>query len=172
MDKKINKKVASYVVDLKGAIRNKILGLSLEQKLPKESEELLEYIYNYERLCITKEDLSKRKRIQNSIPTTNRCHAKRANGEQCTRKQKEGYCFCGTHIKGIPHGEISIIENNDKNIILHDVFAHEIGGIVYYLDKNKNVFSTEDILKNIKNPRVIAKYIIEDDNYHIPTFGI
>ena len=66
-----------------------------------------EYIYEYPRLVICKEDLIKRKRIKNSIPCLNRCSAKRADGDQCTRRRKDGCDFCGTHAKGTPHGLIS-----------------------------------------------------------------
>ena len=59
--------------------------------------DLIEYVFDYERLCLTKEDFIKRKRIKNAIPTSNRCNAKRANGEQCTRRRKYNCNFCGTH---------------------------------------------------------------------------
>lgn len=170
MEKKLNRKIADYIVEHKQSIKQKAISLqfSEEQKI----EELLQYIYNLERLTLTKDDVSKRKRIKNTIPVVNRCHAKRANGEQCTRKQKSGHCFCGTHVKGAPHGEISINENKNEDIITCEVFAEEIGGIVYYLDKNFNVYSTEDILKKKQNPEIIAKYTLNNNVYNIPKFGI
>ena len=48
----------------------------------------------------------KRKRVKNSVPFHERCKAKRANEAQCTRRRRDGSKFCGTHIKGTPHGEI------------------------------------------------------------------
>ena len=56
------------------------------------------------------QDFVKRKRVKNTIPTENRCSAKRACGQQCTRRKKGESCFCGTHIKGIPHGEINQVK--------------------------------------------------------------
>ena len=78
----------------------------------------------------------KRKRVKNIVPYCDRCKARRANTEQCSRRKKEDEEFCGTHIKGIPHGRI---ENNDedsgpkkKKI---QVWVEEIKGITYYIDK-------------------------------------
>ena len=51
--------------------------------------ESLKYIYDYERLTLNKDDFMKRKRVKNSVPFCDRCCAKRASGEQCTRRKKE-----------------------------------------------------------------------------------
>ena len=41
------------------------------------------------------------------IPPNERCCGIRANGQQCTRRKKEGQDkYCGTHIKGTPHGTL------------------------------------------------------------------
>jgi len=45
-------------------------------------------------------------------------------------------------------------------------------GIVYYLDKYKNVYNTEDIMKEIDNPKVIAKYEFKNNKYAIPSLGL
>ena len=63
-----------------------ILGL-LEQT---QGKELLQYIYDYSIIEITKMDLQKRKRVKNSVPFCERCCALRANNEQCTRRKKAG----------------------------------------------------------------------------------
>lgn len=171
MDRKLNKRIADYVVNFKNNIKKKAIDLNFNEE--EKLEDLVSYIFEYDRLILSQEDVSKRKRIKNTIPSSNRCHAKRANGEQCTRKQKEGCTFCGTHVKGIPHGIINNTENaEDDNIVVADVFAEEIGGIVYYLDKNNNVFQTEDVLNNKTNPKIIAKYTHINDVYHIPSLGI
>jgi hypothetical protein len=49
-----------------------------------------------------------------------------------------------------------------------EVNAIDIKGIVYYLDDNGNVYDTEDVISNVKNPRIIAKYEKTGDNYSIP----
>ena len=42
-------------------------------------------------------------------------------------------------------------------------------GITYYIDMNNNVYSPSDILGNIENPRVIAKWELQDGKYTIPS---
>jgi hypothetical protein len=105
----------------------------------------------------------------------NRCIAKRANGEQCTRRRKDDCEFCGTHYKGTPNGLMqNQLECSEANSIQKlEVFAEEIKGIVYYVDKFTNVYKTEDILSEKQNPEIIAKYVLTDDNkYTIPEFGL
>jgi hypothetical protein len=134
--------------------------------------ELLEFVYDYDRLCLSKEDFIKRKRIKNAIPTSNRCTAKRANGEQCTRRRKDECEFCGTHEKARPHG---LFETNNENIEKTkaiEVIAREVMGIVYYLDQHGNVYDTEDVMNNVVNPKIIAKYILQNDKYTIPSLGL
>jgi hypothetical protein len=106
----------------------------------------------------------------------NRCSAKRANGEQCTRKRRDDCEFCGTHYKGTPHGvttqtDASAETASNESITL-EVFAEEIGGIVYYIDKCKNVYKTDDVLQTKMNPTIIAKWEKMGDKYTIPEFGL
>jgi len=156
MDKRLNKKLEVYVIKFKDDLRDKINGLDFTDK--GKAGELVEFIYEYERLALTRDDFSKRKRVKNSIPGTNRCSAKRASGEQCTRRRKEGCEFCGTHFKGAPHGLIT--SNVESETLKHslEVNAEDIDGIIYYIDKYNNVYKTEDILKSVENPQVIGTY--------------
>lgn len=172
MEKRINKKIETYVTTFKDNIRSKVSELNFDEKT--KMNELLEFVYEYNRFSLLKEDLSKRKRIKNSIPSDNRCNAKRANGEQCTRRRKDDCEFCGTHSKGTPNGLIQDNENSGNIAINHkmEVFAEEIKGIVYYIDNNSNVYNTEDILSEKINPRIIAKYVKDDNKYTIPEFGL
>ena len=163
MDRKLNKRIADYVVEFKKTIKEKALELNFSEN--DKIQELVEFIYNYDRLVLSKEDVSKRKRVKNTIPNTNRCHAKRANGEQCTRKQKEGHCFCGTHVKGTPHGIMNNETEQENMYVIGEVTAEDINGIVYYLDKHGHIFSTEDVLNGIPNPKVVGKYIIQNGTY-------
>ena len=169
MDKRLNRQIESYISKFKNDVKTKVIHMNLPDK--DQANELVSYIFSYDRLVLSKEDVSKRKRVKNSIPNTNRCHAKRATGEQCTRKQKEGCVFCGTHVKGTPHGVIET-EQQDTDKLRVEVFAQEIYGITYYLDKHHNVYSTEDILNNKTNPGIIAKYELRDDVYTIPSLGL
>jgi hypothetical protein len=80
------------------------------------------------------------------------------------------YCceYCGTHIKGTPHG---IMENQEENVLNTtkiEVWAEDIKGIVYYIDKLNNVYDTGDIIKNKVNPKIIAKYVKNGENLSIP----
>ena len=75
-------------------------------------------------------------------------------------------------MKGTPHG---IIDNQDEekvNIQKVEVWAQEIQGIIYYIDNFKNVYQAEDIVINKMNPKIIAKYVKNGENYSIPEFNM
>lgn len=97
----------------------------------------------------------KRKRNKHQIPLNERCLAKKSGGEQCTRRKKDGSNFCGTHIKGTPHGQTTDVSSNLKKV---NVYAEDIDGIIYYIDDIGNVYNSEDVFKKIDNPRVILRY--------------
>ena len=169
MEKRVNKKIEIHYREFKDNIRNKVSSLDFNDTT--KTNELLEYIYDYEKLQLLKDDFIKRKRVKNSIPSLNRCSAKRCNGEQCTRRRKDKSEFCGTHIKGTPHGLIIFDETGGNSIIQKlEVFIVNISGIVYYIDHHGNVYKTEDILEDKQNPAIIAKYVRENGNYSIKEF--
>ncbi len=174
MEKRINDQLKNYLSKFKDDIRNKIVELGLGET--EKINELLEFVYEYNRISFEKEDFMKRKRVKNSVPIENRCNAKRANGEQCTRKRKDSCEFCGTHHKGTPHGIATPNEtaagSNSQEAVTLEVFAEEIGGIVYYIDKFKNVYKTDDVLQAKLNPTVIAKWEKTGEKYTIPEFGL
>ena len=179
MEKRINKKIEVYLTQFKEQISTKLNQINNENQLSANDEfktrmnEMVEFVYEYPRLVLQKDDLSKRKRIKNSIPDLNRCNAKRANDEQCTRRRKEGCEFCGTHAKGTPNGLIhASAENAVHSIQKMEVFAQDICGIVYYIDTRNNVYKTEDILSEKQNPAIIAKYVVDNDKYSIPSLGL
>lgn len=171
MEKRINKKLETYITEFKDSIRNKINELNLDDKVAQN--DLLEFVYDYQRLVLSKDDMIKRKRIKNSIPINNRCSAKRANGEQCTRRKKDDGDFCGTHVKGTPHG---FLQTNGEPLedALHkvEVVAEEIFGIVYYIDDANNVYKTEDIMQEKPNPEIIAKYVRQNGRITVPELGL
>ena len=129
------------------------------------------FIGNYIDITFAKDDFLKRKRVKNMAPQNERCTAKRANGTQCTRRKRTDSKFCGTHIKGIPHGLITtdIVEPSTKTI---NVFTQDIGGIQYWIDNEHNVYKSEDIMNNDVNPRVIAQWVSDGNKYSIPKLGI
>jgi hypothetical protein len=68
-----------------------------------------------------------------------------------------------------PSGEAPTTKN-----VKVDIWAQDIKGIIYYIDKAGNVYDTEDIMKIDKYPkRVIAKYAHDiTSGYSIPSiFG-
>jgi hypothetical protein len=170
MEKRLNKVIETYITNFKNDIKNKVVDLDVEKT---KLNDILEYIFDYNRLTFSKEDFVKRKRVKNSIPQLNRCNAKRANGEQCTRRRKVNCEFCGTHYKGVPYGSIQLLDTNEEqpnNKV--EVIAEDINGIIYYVDKYNNVYKTEDILSGKENPEIIAKCIKDGNVYKIPEFGL
>lgn len=166
MERRLNKKINDYVHTLKTDLVEKIkLYQSTDTQI--DMMELINYVYQYDKLEINKEDLMKRKRVKSTVPVYDRCCAKRANGEQCTRRKKDECQYCGTHVKGTPHG---ILNDNETPVTTKkvDIHAIDIKGIIYYLDAVENVYDTEDIISNKKNPRIIAKYIKTGEEYSIP----
>ena len=171
MERRINKKIETYITSFKDNIRDKsaMLGIKNEQM-----NHLLQYIYDYDRITINKDDFMKRKRVKNIVPFFDRCCANRASGEQCTRRKKDDSEYCGTHMKGTPHGIIEDNEEKDEKEKTQsvEVWAQDIQGIIYYIDNIGNVYQMEDVISNKMNPKIIAKYIKTGEVYSIPEFGI
>jgi hypothetical protein len=170
MERRLNKKLESYITTLKDSIRDKVTQMGMSKN--EQANQLLQFIYDYDRLSFNKEDFQKRKRVKNFVPIFDRCCAKRASNEQCTRRKKEGSEYCGTHMKGTPHGIIDIQGEPKNNLQKVEVWAQDIKGIIYYIDKNFNVYQAEDIISNKINPKVIAKYVKIEEEYSIPEFNI
>ena len=165
MEKRINNKARSYFQTFKDDIKDNILELGISKK---QAAQLLQYIYDYQPIEFEKTDFQKRKRIKNVVPFYERCCALRANNEQCTRRRKGEAKFCGTHIKGTPHGEINQTTSKPTHL-KKTVQAVDIKGIIYYIDDDCNVYDPQDIIENNKNPKIIAKYVKEGDTYRIPS---
>ena len=160
MEKRLNAKIDAYIAKFKHILVEKIQG-------GEDFDELVSYIQEYPGFTLEENDFAKRKRSSNSVPLCERCTAKRIDGTQCTRrKQNEKTVFCGTHIKGTPNGivEASEVKSEMKE---KTVCQQEINGIVYYIDDDGYVYSTEDIQSNKLNPKVIARYQVSDGVYTI-----
>ena len=180
MEVKINSKLEKYQYEFKEAIKDWLSdknALIMSCGTLDATSDFLQFIYDYNKMSINKEDLQKRTRVKNVVPHCDLCMAKIANGAQCTRrKQSETEQFCGTHIKGQPYG----IETNSNDKTKQpqqtkkiEIWVQEIKGINYYIDKTNNVYKPEDIISNIPNPSVIAKWALNEANvYIIPAFGI
>ena len=192
MERRVNKKIEDYIIGFKNEMAKKLQEVANALQVTDVStrDELMRaidntklhcnymtgFVYNYEKLRLGKDDFMKRKRVKSVVPIYERCCAKRANGEQCTRRKKDGETYCGTHIKGTPHSIVDDVEcetPTTKNVKV-DIWAQDIKGIIYYIDKAGNVYDTEDIMKIDKYPkRIIAKYHQDEaGKYSIPSiFG-
>jgi len=170
MESRINNKFDSYVHEFKSSVIDIVKQQGMEQE---KMENIIQLVYDYDKFKLTKEDFTKRKRVKNTIPLHDRCCAKRASGEQCTRRKKEECDYCGTHEKGRPHGIVSKdgVDSTPQQT-KREIWAQEIRGIVYYIDTDNNVYNTEDVVSNIQNPKVIAKYVKQNEVYSIPEFNI
>jgi len=175
MEKRINQKTRTYLQQFKNDIQGALTELNNNGLRQDDVNSLLQFIYDYQPLEFTKTDFQKRKRVKNVVPYFERCCALRANGERCTRRKKDSDKFCGTHIKGTPHG---VFSNDDDSVGVSQskqvqVTAQEINGIIYYIDSIENVYKMEDVLSNKTNPGIIAKYVKNmDGSYSIPDFSI
>ena len=165
MEKRVLTKISEYQDRFKADIKS---WLEENEDINFDSKsDLLKFIYDYNGLTLEKEDFSKRKRVKSFVPHYLRCNAKRANGEQCTRKKKDDSCYCGTHDKNRPHGVIETDGLEEPKLTKLSVWSQEINGILYYIDNFNNIYKTEDIICNKINPDVIARYGLNDGNYTI-----
>lgn len=185
MEKNINKKIETYNQEYKEYVKQSILNLNnsvLEELRLKNVKDdyihinfmsVVQSISDYPPITLDKTDFQKRKRIKNAVSSDERCCAKRANNEQCTRRKKQDTEFCGTHHKGAPYGVVdvnNVVDETNQSLVDQassssrnepknkSVWVQDIKGIMYYIDEMKNVYATEDIMKNIVNPRIIANY--------------
>ena len=72
-------------------------------------------------------------------------------------------------MKGTSHG---IMDNQTETKVTTQKVEVWTQGIVYYIDKFNNVYDTADIIKNQINPKIIAKYLKNEEIYSIPKFNI
>jgi hypothetical protein len=170
MERRINKKIEEHFINFKNEIIERLKHQHGDIQSDSDVYKLVEFIYNYPKISVDQDDIKKRKRVKNIVPFCDKCMALRATGEQCSRRKKDGYSFCGTHIKGTPHGHV---ENKPQAnpYTKRTVWIEEINGISYYIDGNNNVYDSSDIVNNVTGPRIIAKY---EKNafgvYSIPSF--
>jgi len=193
MDKAITTHADDYFIKFKTDIQKKSIELSFNEK--DKLNDLLEFIFEYEKLTFNKDIFIKKKPqkitigefSQTVLPDEERCIADRKQGDRCTRKRVKGNLYCGTHC--VKHNSLTSVEvsskpneNGEKKSSINikekktnqiEVIAHEIQGIIYYIDKELNVYNTEDIFKNISNPKIIAKAVQLSHNvFSIPSLGL
>lgn len=154
--------------------QNEIYKSQLLQQIKKLGEtsitmdQLQDWVHTHSPIELSKIDFTKRKRAKNSVPVEYRCEARCAKGsghegEQCTRRKKDGCVYCGTHMKGLPHG---IMEQTVNNVKEKTIWAEEYRGIMYYIDE-ENVYDTEEIKQNKVNPKIIGTCKKNGNSYEI-----
>jgi hypothetical protein len=170
METRVNKLLEDYLVEMKKNIKTKltdlnIIHISTDDSHTEKLREFMEYVFEYPKLVITKEDLVIPKKSNQAsaqiISPDMQCTAKRFDGVQCTRKKKKGCDLCGTHVK-LEMNKQS--QNNTSHSM--EVAAEDVNGIIYYIDKQLNVYHTEDILEGKHNPRIIGKAVKHGDSSH------
>lgn len=159
-EKRLTTKCDEYMVKLKADLvaKGAELGIVMDEKY----EQWIQYLYDYERLEITKDDLDKKKRAHTNIPLYDRCSAYRWDNKQCTRRRKDGSEYCGTHIKGMIHGKVEGEEEEECEKA--EVWLEDISGIMCYVDSKGNIYNSADIIEN-KKAKKIGKYEKKDDKY-------
>ena len=148
METRVNKKITFYVNDMKEGVVNQI-NMIKDSTMGVETqyETLISYIMNYKVLNLQKEDFNKRKRNKNVVNECEKCKAKRSNGEQCSRRRRDGFEFCGTHCKGTPYGIIGVDDLSSSAIkIKYELIGEDIDGIITYRDKNNREYQIEHII--------------------------
>lgn len=168
MEKRLKKKTNEYMSNFKSDIKDWLVQNNVSFDSDENNSKFnnfIQFVYDYNNIEFSQLDFQKRKRVKNIVPQFERCQARRANNEQCTRRKKDGECYCGTHIKGRPHGIISdIVENKMEKLT---IWVKDIKGINYYIDDFGNIYSAEDIIQNSPNPKVVLHYKKEGDDYII-----
>jgi hypothetical protein len=165
MEKRIEVKISTYINKFKEDIKDKMteLGLLDVENTEDNGSNLLRYIFDYQSVNLNKEDFTRRKRVKNCVPAIDRCMAKRANSEQCTRRRKDDCQYCGTHSKGIPHGEYEVNSNQINTSKVVELTVHDINGIMYYIDSNNNVYNQSHVLSEKVNPDCVGKRVENSD---------
>ena len=172
MERRLNKELDAFMSSRKSEILEKAKQLGISDNT--EVRQLLQFICDIQPFTVTKEHFTKRKRVKSIVHLADRCCANKAGGSQCTRQKKPDSMYCGTHMKGTPHGIVddNCAECNQPVNNKIEVWAQDIQGIMYYIDKNCNVYQAEDIIQNKINPKIIAKYVKSGETYNIPEFNL
>jgi hypothetical protein len=171
MERALTKRVDAYVKHLTAGVVEKAAELGLGENDPNMLT-LLHLIAEHPAPPDTsaKSEKSRRKSVYSaSVSTGDRCTAHRADGKQCTRRHKPDTEFCGTHLKGTPHGIHEAPPVSEERGV--EVWAQDIRGIIFWIDAENHVYNPEDVERRESNPRVIAHWAkLDDGTYTIPDF--
>tara|TARA_B000000557_G_C20621888_1_gene378430 strand:- start:54 stop:548 length:495 start_codon:yes stop_codon:yes gene_type:complete len=152
MEKKIQNHIDAYMIKFKESVRDILLSNESEGINTK-----LEKIFELDGCIIDVNSFIRKKRARNIISDAERCCAYKAAQDRCTRKKRDGCNVCGTHLKGTPHGMIDM-DNQNVSSKKIEIFTLDIGGIIYYVDNEQNVYASNEIMNGKTNPTKIGKY--------------
>ena len=143
----INKSILSlYSQKLKSVLED----ISSNHNIKKET--LFNKYLDFESLKTTK------KRKKKNVKSCDICMARKQDGNQCTRRKKDGQEYCGKHIKNRKYGRIDDNSNildklaDDDNYIM--TWIETFNGQEYLVDSNNIVYT-----KNIENPSIVGRKI-------------
>ena len=135
MERRLSKKFDNHLVSFKDGIKQWFDKNDCCVEGSANTSDFLKFVFDFDSIALNKEDFLKRKRVKSVVPQFERCTARRANGDQCTRRKKDDEKFCGTHTKGTPHGIVDTIADTNDEITKVEVWIQEIKGINYYIDE-------------------------------------
>ena len=143
------RKIIKKICHLKHLDETQLLDIILPEKL---------YFNELANNLISKKKKKSNRRI---LPKNERCLGRKNDLTQCTRKRKDGYEFCGSHIKNLPNGKVgddgacfnrkrgkrgrkrkNIMENqNDSGFLTTKKY---INSSIYLVDGNNVVYTYKD----------------------------
>lgn len=89
-----------------------------------------------------------------NLPQEERCLGRKADGQQCTRRRKEG-CYCGSHLKKLPCGHI-----NDGQII-----TPKEKGKRGRKKKNSEIDNRKKYIEAWLDPELGDNFLIDKNNF-------
>ena len=171
MERRLAKKIRNHFDDFKNDIEQWLQENDIKLVSDGSDEDCIDrlkvFMGNYGDVTFTKEDFLKRKRVKNMAPQCERCMAKRADGTQCTRRKKNGQHYCGTHIKGTPHGNISLEGDEAPTTKQIETTIQEINGIDCFIDNEGNIYKHSDVMQNKVNPEIVGRWEKQSGEYVI-----
>lgn len=104
-----------------------------------------------------------KRRQVSCVPEADRCRAlcEGASAPRCSRRRRPGEQFCGTHMKGQPHGVVA--GSSGTGEVRHAVVIEEVKGIPYYVDAEvpepdapRRAYDPAAVLDGRHNPSVVG----------------
>ncbi len=93
LTQKIHEHQQCFKESIKEWLETKEADVSTSDNVNNLTSDFLRFVFDFQNLTLSKDDFRKRKRTKNQVPQYERCTARRANGEQCTRRKKISRCF-------------------------------------------------------------------------------